>query len=230
MRRNSPPSTPAESTLDATQTVSIPQRHPSLDSYHIHHPASRDAQAIRRWRPRRKSLLVLQTRHIPPDRLLPGTGEPNVLLLSRRSSVNGCRLYKLFTAYYRGTHYSKGDKEKALEDDELRLRIASSYDLRVRAFWIHLSLAELFSKERRFDEANSHITWAKRQATNGVYNLASAMWLQARIWSDQDRFEEVEHDVSRAIDASERLVAVTELEGCREFLNELGVGKAPIKL
>ena len=102
--------------------------------------------------------------------------------------------------------------------------------MRVRAFWIHLSLAELFSKERRFDEANSHITWAKRQATNGVYNLASAMWLQARIWSDQDRFEEAEHDVSRAIDTFERLGAVTELEGCREFLNELGMGKAPIKL
>ena len=79
-------------------------------------------------------------------------------------------------------HDSKDDTEKSIHHFEKAIEIASSLNLDDQLFWVHYSLAELFFKEGKLDDAHARIERAKPHALNDPYDLGRAMELQARFW------------------------------------------------
>ena len=123
--------------------------------------------------------------------LFPGKGEESQV----------CDCHRALGEIYQ----SKGEIEKAIHHIEAALEIASPFGWHDRLFWIHYSLALLFSDQHRFDDGNTHIERAKSYAVNNAYFLARAMDLQAQLWYRQDRFEEAKFEALRAIDVFEKL-------------------------
>ena len=115
-------------------------------------------------------------------------------------------------------YYSKGDTEKATYHFGVALEVASSLNLDDQLFWIHFSLAEMFFREGKFDDAEAHIERAKSHAINDAYNLGRVMELQANFWYDQHMFEKAKLEASHAADVYEQLGAAQDLERCRELL------------
>ena len=113
---------------------------------------------------------------------------------------------------------SKGDTEKAIHHSEVAVGIASSFNWHGQLFWVHHSLAQLFSREGRFDDAHAQIERAKSHAINNSYHLGRAMELQADVWYDQRMFEKAKIEVLRAADVYEKLGAAQDLWWCRELL------------
>jgi hypothetical protein len=74
--------------------------------------------------------------------LLPGRGGEYLL----------CQSHRRLGDIYR----SKGEREKAVHHFEAALGVASSFGWDVQVFWIHHSLAQLFSEESNFDESHTH--------------------------------------------------------------------------
>ena len=117
---------------------------------------------------------------------------------------------------------SKGDTEKAIHHLEVALGIASSLNWDDRVFWIHFFLAEVFSKEGRFDNAHVHIGHAKLHAANDTYNLARALRKQAGLLNEQRRLEEARSEALLALDAFEKFGATHDAEETRQLLEEIG--------
>ena len=139
--------------------------------------------------------------------LLPETGE----------QFRVCQGHRILGDIYK----SKGDIAKAIHHFEEAIGIASSLRADYQLFWVHHSLADLFSLEGRFGDAHTHIERAKSHAVNDPYNLAHALWLQARLWDEQHMFEEAESEALRALDVFEKLGAVDDAEEVREFLEDI---------
>jgi tetratricopeptide (TPR) repeat protein len=118
-------------------------------------------------------------------------------------------------------YYSKGDTVKAIHHLEVALEVASTLDVDYELFSVHFSLAELFFKEGRVDDAQTHVERAKSYTTNDAYSLGCGMKLQAKFWHDQSMFEKARSEVSRAIDVFEELEAEDNLERCRELLQQI---------
>jgi len=116
---------------------------------------------------------------------------------------------------------SKGEIEKAVYHFETALEIASSFGWDDRLFWTHCDLAQLFSDHDRFDDANVHVERAKSYTGNHAYNQATAMKLQARVWYQQDRFEEARSEALRAVDGFEKLGATGRLNGTKDLLRKI---------
>ena len=110
---------------------------------------------------------------------------------------------------------SKGNTERAIHHFEIAIEIAS-WDGQL--FWVHFALADLFSREGRFDDAHVHIERAKSHAVNDAYKLARAMEEQARFWRDQYRFEKAKFEASHAADVYGELGATYDLGRCRELV------------
>ena len=119
---------------------------------------------------------------------------------------------------------SKGNTEKAIHHFELVLEIASSFNWHGELFWVHDSLARLFSKDGRFDDAHAHIERAKLHAVNNAYKLGNAMEREAKIWYSQCMFENAKLEASRAADVYEKLGAAQDMERCRMFLQQIDEG------
>ena len=111
--------------------------------------------------------------------------------------------------------------EEAVHHFEVATGIASSSSWYDQLFWIHLSMARLFSKEGRFDGAHTHIGHAKSHTINDAYLLARAMGLQAEFWRAQRRFEEAKSEVLGALDALEKLGATNDAEDARRLLQRV---------
>ena len=139
--------------------------------------------------------------------LLPEEGEKFEVCKCRRVLGNICR--------------SKGKREKAISHFKVALGIASSCNWHDQLFWIHHSLAELFSKEGRFGIAYAHIERTKFHALNNAYYLGRAMKLQARILYTQRKLGEAKSEVLRAVEVFEKLKAVRDLESCRRLLRKI---------
>ena len=116
---------------------------------------------------------------------------------------------------------SKGETETAINHFEAALRIASPFDWHDELAGIHYSLAKLFSKQGRFDDAHAHVEKIKSHAVNNACNLGHAMRLQAGFWYQQHRFEEAKSEALRASDVYERLGATKSLEKCRALLRDI---------
>ena len=116
---------------------------------------------------------------------------------------------------------SKGEREKAIRHFEVSLRIASALNHHNALFWANYFLADLFSDEGSFDDANAHIERAKSHTINDPHSLGRAVDLQARIWYKQGRFEEAKAEALRAVDVFERLGVTKRLAGARELLRQI---------
>jgi len=119
-------------------------------------------------------------------------------------------------------HQSKGETEKAVNHFGTALGIASSFGWHDQLFWIHYSLARLFSSQGRLNDANVHTKHAKSHAVNNPYHLGHAMDIQARLWYRQRRFDEAECEILRAADIYGKLGAAKDVKECRELLELIG--------
>ena len=139
------------------------------------------------------------------------------LFLDEGDQFGVCDSHRLLGDIY----LAEGDTEKAINHFETALRIASPFNWHNQQFWIHYSLAWLFSNEHQFDAAYAHVEHAKLHATNDPYNLGRAMELRAEILYQECKFEEAKSEVLRAADAFERLGATKNLEDCRKILRDI---------
>ena len=128
-----------------------------------------------------------------------------------------CGCHRLLGTIYR----FKGEREKAIRHFETSLGIASSFGWHEKQFLAHRSLAQLFVCEGRFDDASAHIEQAKSHTVDSVYNLGSAMELQAGLWCLQRRFDEAKSEVLRAVNIYEGLGAAEDLENCMRLLRQI---------
>jgi len=85
-------------------------------------------------------------------------------------------------------------------------------------FWARFPLAELFCKEGKFSDAQTHIERVESHAVNDPYVLARASWLQAKLWDEQHTFEEAKSEALRALDVLEKLAAANDAEEVERFL------------
>ena len=139
--------------------------------------------------------------------LLPGEGEEYRL----------CKSHRILGHIYK----SKGEIEEAIDHLEVALRIASPFDWHRESFWAHYRLARLFYDEDRFDDAETHIEHAKSHSVNNAIQLAYAMEVRAQIWYKQDKQDEAESEILRAIDVFKKLGFLDNVEGCRELLQNM---------
>ena len=115
----------------------------------------------------------------------------------------------------------KGEKVNAVHHFEVAIEIATAFNWHSELFWNHHPLADLFSDQEEFDNAQVHIERAKSHAGEGTYDLGRATGLQARIWYRQHRFEEATSEALRAIGIFEKLGAEKAIAECRELLGEI---------
>ena len=136
------------------------------------------------------------------------------LLPEKGQEYRVCQSHRLLGRIYR----SKGAKRKAIHHFETALGIASPFDWHDQLFWIHRSMALLFSDEYEFNNANIHIKQAKLHAADSPYNLGHGMKSQARIWYKQGRLEDARSEVLCALEIYESLGALRDVGACRKLL------------
>ena len=139
--------------------------------------------------------------------LVPGEGNQFSVCKSHRLLGNVCR--------------SRGEVEKAIHHFNMAVRIASLFDWSGQLSRAHYSLADLFRGESRFDDAHSHLEHAKSHTVNDPHQMGRVVELQARVLYMQHRFEEARLETQRARDTYEKVGAVKDAEGCREFLRDI---------
>ena len=138
------------------------------------------------------------------------------LLLDQGRKYWVCESHRLLGNVYQ----SKGDRGKAIQHFGEALTIAS-FDWHFQLLWVHYSLAYLFCRESKFDEAQPYIEQAKSHAINDKYRLGRVMHLQALTWYLQGRLEEAKAEVLCALETYEK-VGVAEGSGeCRDLLKEI---------
>ena len=116
---------------------------------------------------------------------------------------------------------SKGEIEKAISHFKTALEIATPFNWNSILFWNHTSLVALFRDNSRLEDAQAHIERAKLYTINSPYTLAYATWMQAVIWYKQKRLEEARSEALRAVNAFEKLGAVSDVEVCRELFQNI---------
>jgi len=128
-----------------------------------------------------------------------------------------CRYHVLLGDIYD----SKGKTGKAINHYEMALRIASFFNYHDQQFWTHLALAELFSKQKRFDQAHAQIERAKSHVANDFYCLGRATGLCAQILVMEGRCEDAKSEILRAADVYGKLGAAKDVEDCKEILRDI---------
>ena len=118
-------------------------------------------------------------------------------------------------------YQSKNNAEKAIHHFEVAFEIASSFNWHEQLFLIHFSLAQLFSREGRLDNAHAHVERAKSHAVNDPYHLAAASFVQATLWEKQHMFEEAKSGASHALELLEKLEATSRVEETRQLLEKI---------
>jgi len=139
--------------------------------------------------------------------LFPGEGEEYRL----------CKTHRILGHIYK----SMGETEEAIHHLEVALRIASPFHWHRESFWAHFRLARLFYGECMFYHAEIHIEHAKSHSVNNAIQLAYAMEVLARIWYKQERPDEAESELLRAIALFKKLGFLDNVEGCRKLLQNM---------
>ena len=116
---------------------------------------------------------------------------------------------------------SKGEIEKSIHHFKVALGVASSLNWDDQLFLVHSFLAQLFSREARFDDALIHVEGAKSHAVNDAYLLARASRLQAWFWAKQLMFEEAKSEALRSLEMFEKLGAANHVERTRRLLEDI---------
>jgi len=118
-------------------------------------------------------------------------------------------------------YYFKGEKEKAIHSFETALGIASPFNWQRQLFQTHHSMAQMFSEENEFNDANAHTEQAKLHTADSTHNLGQGTELQARIWYRQGRLEDARVEALCTLGIYERLGAAKDVGICRELLREI---------
>ena len=139
------------------------------------------------------------------------------LLPEKGEELRACRAHRALGE----TYQSKGKTKKAIHHFEKALGIASTLNHINQLFWVNFALAGLFSEERKFGDAQTHVEQAKSLAVNNTYLLARASMLQARLWYAQDMLEEAKSEALRALDVFEKLGAVSNSKFARRLLGRI---------
>lgn len=138
------------------------------------------------------------------------------LIAEKDNPFRACESHHILGMVYQ----SGGEREKAIHQYELALKIGSSLNWHHILLWVHYSLGELFCDESKFDDANAHIEQAKSHVER-ERNRGCVMELQARVWFKERRLEEARSEAFRAIDILEKLGAGKDLERCKELLRKI---------
>jgi tetratricopeptide (TPR) repeat protein len=121
-------------------------------------------------------------------------------------------------------HQSKGETEKVVHHFKTALEIASPFDWHDVLFVSHHKLAEVFLEEGKFSEAIAHIKQAKSYAVDHKRRLGCAIYLQARVWYEQRRFEDAKSECLHALEIFEKLNATNDAGDCRDLLQKVEQG------
>ena len=139
------------------------------------------------------------------------------LLPERGEELWVCEAHHALGNIYR----TKGETTRAIYHLEIALGIASSLNTVEEQFWVNFTLADAFSEERKFGDAQTHVEHAKSLAVNNTYLLARASLLQARVWFAQDMLGEAKSEALSALDVFEKLGAGSNSEFVRWFLEKI---------
>ena len=116
---------------------------------------------------------------------------------------------------------AKGERRKAIQQYELALGTAPSFDWDPSLYAIHMYLVALFLDEDKLDKAQVHVEQAKPLALENPVLLGSAVHLQSVIWFRQRRFEEAVSEALHAQEIFEKLGHLEYLERTRVHFREL---------
>ena len=141
------------------------------------------------------------------------------LLLEKGQEFNVCQGHRILGDIYQ----SKGEARKAIHHLEAALAIASSLSAVGQLFWVNRSLALVFTREGRFDDAQIHAERARSYAVDNTYLLARVSLLQAQLWHAQSMFGEAKFEGLLALDVFEELGAVSDADFTRKLLWEINV-------
>ena len=143
-----------------------------------------------------------------------GAASQVINLQDDSSRFGVCTCHRLLGEIYA----SRDETEKAIDQFEIALGIASSSNWHGQQFWTHLSLAAQFCHKKRFDHAYAQIESAKSHVANVPYCLGRATELYAEILYTEGRFEEAKSEVLRVADVFGKLGAAPDMEYCEELL------------
>ncbi|KAF9781749.1 hypothetical protein BJ322DRAFT_1111675 [Thelephora terrestris] len=127
-----------------------------------------------------------------------------------------CQSHRILGAIY----HRKGEREKAVQNFEVALGIASRFKWHREIFWIHHDMA-LFYYEDELDDTQAHITQAKLHTVDDKYCLGNAMGLQAWIWLHQGSLEDAMSEALGAKEICEKLGAAVGLGGVRDLIQAI---------
>ena len=116
---------------------------------------------------------------------------------------------------------SKGETEKAIHHLEIGLEIASAFNRHDLLFWILYSLVRVLRDQKRFNDANALIERLKSCAADNLYDMGSAMEMQARIWHGQRRLGDAKSEMLGALEIFGSLEAARGTERCSSFLRKI---------
>ena len=134
-----------------------------------------------------------------------------------RNPFEVCSCYRLLG----NICWSKGNTEGAINHFETAIGIATTSNSHTQLFWNHFNLAELFFRQKRFDDAHAHIERSKSFAINDPHRLGSAMEKTARFWYEQHKFEEARSEALRAAEVYAKIGATKYVEYCRAILRKI---------
>ena len=117
--------------------------------------------------------------------------------------------------------HSKGNREKAIHHFEASLRIASALNSHDELSKTHLSMADLYLDEGKFDDAQGHIEHSKSHAGNNMSLLGCGVYVGARVLSAQNRPEEAKSEALGAIAIFEKLGNTAGVDEIRKFVKEI---------
>ena len=118
---------------------------------------------------------------------------------------------------------SKGNAEKAVRHSEVALEIASPFNWRSEQLLVHISLAQLFLGQGKFDDAHAHLERAKSHAVDDPYHLAVASALHAAVWANQHMLEEAKSEALCALGLFEKLGVAGGVEATRQLLEKIDI-------
>ena len=144
------------------------------------------------------------------------------LLPEKGQELRVCEAHRVLGDIYQ----SKGEMKKAIRQYEKALGIASSLNMVDELFWVNFSLAEVLSKQGKFEDAQTRLEQAKSHADSDTYLLAYVMDQQARDLVEQRRFEEARSEGLRALNVFEKLGDMRSAEVVRELLQDIDARRA----
>ena len=140
-----------------------------------------------------------------------------ILLPEKSEQFLVCRSHRILGDIY----YSKAEREKAINNFDVAVGIASVFNWHNELFWIHYSLALLFFNEDGFDDAHIHIKQAISHGINHANYLGYAALLQAAIWYRQHDLEEATSAALRAYDIFDKSGATNCRVACTNLLEDI---------